>query len=240
MTNIIDVKTSIDSWLKDFETVSAYEDSETEYGFDLLAAAIVLKNRAPNMTCIDDPLVVNDITPEIEAQAEQIRKHYTKAWFWLTMNGERLTPFRQRAHYLLQHRVRKVTKRDVGLYVKMPWFYEEDMNHAELKKLAITDDLPRLASGRGKSMRRLEFLKTSNGWQGKRRTTRYWFKDDNNFLYGIELEMNNPLLPMFDDEVKSRPNGCVFETYLSENRVDKMNYYKLHSYKLLKEPNEIS
>jgi hypothetical protein len=110
------------------------------------------------------------------------------------------------------------------------------MIYNEFKKELITDDIPHLSPGRGRSQRRLEFLKTSNGWQGKRRTTRYWFKDDNRFLYGIELEMQNPLLPFFEDAIFTNPT-CVFEAQLSIDRIDKMYFYKLNQYKLLKETN---
>lgn len=236
MSTIATLKPILDAWVSDFEGLqsSTYEETPIKLGVDPLEAACVIKSLAPNFEDIESRRVAELITPEIKEYAEEIRKYYTKAWFWNAMSGSKLSPFRQRANFLLESRSREFLRKDVGIYVKLPWFYEEDMIHNDLKKLTITTDLPNIRTVGGKRQCQLEFLKTSNGWQGKRKTVRYWFKDVDNYLYGLELEMSNPLLEMFDDAVKEKA-VCVFETYLAENRIDKMHYYKLHSYKLLKE-----
>lgn len=235
MNNVIN-PIVVDGWLKDFEVVSAYSEKPDTYKFDLLEAAVVLKKFAPEFMSIDDPRIVDAIDAEVKEKASAIRKYYTKRWFWNALNSTKLSSFRQRAYELLETQTRTVLKKDLGIYVKLPWFYEEDIVYEDFKKELKTDDIPNLSPGRGKSQRRLEFLKTSNGWQGKRRTTRYWFKDDNKFLYGIELEMQNPLLPFFEEAIFANPT-CVFEAYLVADRIDRMYYYKLNQFKLLKETN---
>ena len=233
MSNVLEVT----DWIKDFELTSSYEEKPSLYKFDLLEAAVVLHDHAPAFLSIEESRVLDAIDQNVKDRAEAIRKFYTKQWFWNSLSSNRsLSPFRQRAHYLLESRTREVLKKDIGIYVKLPWFYEEDMIYNEFKKDLITTDLPHLSPGRGKSQRRLEFLKTTNGWQGKRRLTRYWFKDDNKFLYSIEIEMQNPLIPFFEEAIFANPT-CLFEGFLVEDRIDRLYYYKLNQFKLLKETN---
>ena len=233
MSNILEVT----DWIKDFELSATYDEKPETYKFDLLEAAVVLYDHAPAFLSIEESRVLDAIDQDVKDRAEAIRKFYTKQWFWNSLSSNRsMSAFRQRAHYLLESRTREVLKKDIGIYVKLPWFYEEDMIYNEFKKELITTDIPHILPSKGISQRRLEFLKTSNGWQGKRRSKRYWFKDDNRFLYGIDLEMANPLLPFFEEAIFANPT-CIFEAYLSIDRIDKMYYYKLTQYKLLKETN---
>ena len=219
------------------ESFTTYQEKPVKYEVDLLEAACVIKSMAPSFGSLSSVDVAERITPEIKEQAEKIRKYYTRRWFWTSLSGDKpLSSFRQRAHYLLESRTREVMEKDLGIYVKMPWFYEEDIVYEEFKKELITKDLPHLSPGRGRSQRRLEFLKTSNSWQGKRKVTRYWFKDDNKFLYAIELEMQNPLLPFFEEAIFANPT-CVFECDLNEQRIDRLYFYRVQSFKLLKENN---
>jgi hypothetical protein len=114
------------------------------------------------------------------------------------------------------------------------------MIYTEFKKtLKTTKDIPTINHNKSKVHVTVTFLKTSNGWQGKRRSTRYWFKDDADYLYCVDLEMTNPLMGMFDDAIKER-GTCSFETLIQTDRIDQLYFYKLNQYKLLKEKNEIS
>lgn len=237
MNNVI-TPVYVDGWLKDFEVHDSTKEEERLISLkaDPLELACLLKIRVPTYGDIEDSRLVDEITPEIRAHAESVRKYYAKRWFWTALNNRSLSPFRQRAQYLLESRTCQIKKKDIGIYIKLPWFYEEDIVYEDLKKELITTDLPNLRLGRDKSLRRLEFVRETFGWQGKRRMKRYWFKDENNYLYGLEVETGNPLLPMFDDMIAERQT-CLFETHLSHDRIDKLHYYKLHSYKLLKENN---
>jgi hypothetical protein len=228
----------VSDWIKDFELTSAYEEKPDTYKFDLLEAAVVLYDHAPAFLSIEESRVLDAIDQKIKDRAEAIRKFYTKQWFWNSLSSNKgMSPFRQRAHYLLESRTREVMKKDIGIYVKLPWFYEEDMIYNEFKKtLKTTSNIPTINHNKGRVHVTVTFLKTTNGWQGKRRLTRYWFKDYADYLYCIDLEMANPLMSMFDDAVKERVT-CSFETYIQTDRIDQLHFYKLNQYKLLKETN---
>jgi hypothetical protein len=237
MSNVLEVT----DWIKDFELSATYDEKPETYKFDLLEAAVVLYDHAPAFLSIEESRVLDAIDQSVKDRAEAIRKFYTKQWFWTSLSSNRsMSAFRQRAHYLLESRTREVLKKDIGIYVKLPWFYEEDMIYNDFKKtLKTTKDIPTVNHGRNKVEVAIKFLRTSNGWQGKRRTTKYWFKDDSDYLYCIDLEMTNPLMSMFDEAVKER-GTCKFETVIQTDRIDQLYFYKLHQYKLLKETNEIS
>jgi len=148
-----------------------------------------------------------------------------------------LSDYRRRLINLLENRIRNCKDQDCGIYYKLPYFYEEDVVYEEFKKTLKTDSISSLGSSRQNTMlKRLEFLKTSSVRQRKCKQIRYWFKDDNNFLYGIELTSDNPLLPIFDDYIKDR-STILFETRITEDRIDNMYFYKLYSYKFVKEQN---
>jgi hypothetical protein len=216
---------------------NTYKEKTEKFDVDLLEAACVIKEMTPNFGSLGGADVAAKITPEIKVKAEAIRKYYTRKWFWSNLSGDKpLSQFRQRANYLLESRTQEVMEKDQGIYIKLPWFYEEDIVYEEFKKEYITTDLPRIAYSRGSAPIKLTFLKTSKSWQGKRKLVRYWFTNDSKFLYAIDLEMQNPLLSFFEEAIFANPT-CLFECVLSENRIDKLYYYRVQSFKLLKENN---
>jgi hypothetical protein len=226
------LKSDLDNFIRDLIATDGTESPKV-YNFDLLEAACVLKDLAPSFTDISSPSVQSAITPEIKTKAAEIRKYYTRRWFWSSLNSIQLSPFRQRAQYLLESRTREVQKNDIGIYVKLPWFYEEDMIYEDFKTTLITSDIPHVAV-RGKQIIEVTYLRNSHSWQGKRKITRYWFKNDQNYLFNIEVAIDNPLVHVFEDAIAERAT-CKFETFLKSSRIDQMYFYNMFNFKLVKE-----
>jgi hypothetical protein len=233
----INVSETIAEWANVFD--QKYNEEEKQFDLDPLVLACSCKDlvkRTGGYYSLDGVEVRENVTDAIKAEAEAVRKYYTKKYFWANFQSK-LSDYRTRVCYLLEHRISKIKDQDQGIYYKLPWFYEEDMIYDDFKLNLITTDISPLGSSRGnKFTKRLEFLKTSFSSQRKRKITRYWFKDDNNFLYGIELQTDNPLLPMFEQYLTDNPTPLM-ETRLAEDRIDKMEFYKMYSYKFLKETN---
>jgi hypothetical protein len=213
----------------------------TELKEDPLVLACVRKAyeiSSKGYVSLDDQSLIGLITDQDRELAEKIREYYTKKFFWRALSEVRpLSDYRRRLINLLKNRIRNCKDQDCGIYYKLPYFYEEDVVYEEFKKTLKTDSIDSLGSSRQNTMlKSLEFLKTSSVRQRKCKQIRYWFKDDNNFLYSIELTSDNPLLPIFDDYIKDRPT-VLFETRISEDRIDNMHFYKLYSYKFVKEQN---
>lgn len=213
----------------------------TEFKEDPLVLSCVVKRlleEGHGYRDMNDTSTVEAITDQDRQQAKQIKEYYTKKFFWRALSENRpLSDFRRRLINLLENRIRNCKDQDCGIYYKLPYFYQEDMIYDDFKKNLITDTISSLGSSRQNRMtKRLEFLKTTLSAQRKRKIIRYWFKDDNNWLYGLDLTSDNPLLMIFDDYLAEHPT-VIFDTKLSEDRIDSMNYYRLYQFKFVKEQN---
>ena len=223
--------------LNDLEFQPYQDNKEKSWDEDplVLACAIKMTLGVTMPTSMDDPRLKEHITPEVREHAELIRKYYTKKFFWTNLtNGRALSPYRQRLCYLLENRIRETKDRDVGIYYKLPWFYEEDMVHDELKKTLKTTDLPQPDFKVQPIAIRLTYVSSSTARQAKRKVERFWFKDENDYLYGISIPDDNVLLELFKDIIlKSKTH--IFSTRIAQDRIDNMNYYRLFKFKLIGE-----
>lgn len=243
MTSIISQIQARNLTVNDFGALDVFSSSMkeriTEFKEDPLILACALKTYTSDgkgYLSLDSDNLVGLITDADKELAEKIRDYYTKKFFWKALSDARsLSSFRSRLINLLENRITKCKDQDCGIYFKLPYFYEEDLVYEDFKKNLKTDEISPLGNSRHNKMTKsLEFLKTTMSAQRKRKIVRYWFKDDNDFLYGLELTSDNPLLMIFDDYLKDH-KPVLFETRLTEDRIDRMNYYKLYNYKFIKE-----
>lgn len=225
-------------------SIGSLEYIESHYKFDgdplvrsVSAKDLSDKNPSDHYGLNDDSRVRDNITPNIETRAEEIRKYYTKRFFWDALQGKTLSPIRTRIVQLLEGRITDCNDNDVGIYYKLPYFYEEDQTYEDFSKIYNTDKLSPLGNKRSnKFAKRLQFVKSTKGIQKNRKSKYFWFSDDNKDLYNVSVELSNPLLSLFEQIIIENPNP-LFETYLKEDRLDKLHFYKLYSFKLLKEHN---
>lgn len=225
---------------------STYKEKDTQFKEDPLVLAVALKEMIGETgmhSSLDDPRVHEYITEAVREQAEQIRKYFGKKFFWNNLaNNRELSGFRSRVCYLLENRVRVCKEKDIGIYYKLPYFYDEDMIYDEFKKQYTTNDLPYktwYAGGLNKKTEKeritLKYIKTTACRQQKRNVNRFWFTD-NKYLYSILIANDNPLLDMFKQLVIDRVE-VTFETYYNVDRIDQMHFYKLFNFSLAKETN---
>ena len=180
---------------------STYKEKEKVFDLDPLVLSVSLKDLMEEMSgafySLDDIRVVEHVNPDIREQAEQIRKYYTKRFFWTNLsNNGRISEFRSRLCHLLENRIQKCKDQDVGIYYKLPYFYEEDMIYDDFKKQYNTTDLPAANSSNilGKVFKQnltLKYVKTTSSRQRKRNINRFWFTD-NTYLYCICLLYTSP------------------------------------------------
>ena len=225
---------------------STYKEKETKFEADPLVLAVALKEMFEETgvhSSLEDPRVLEHVTEAAREQAEQIRKYFSKKFFWNNLTNTReLSGFRSRVCYLLENRVRVCKEKDIGIYYKLPYFYEEDMIYDEFKKQYNTTDLPYktwYAGGLNKKTEKeritLKYIKTTACRQQKRNINRFWFTDSK-YLYSIMIANDNPLLDMFKQLVIDSVE-VTFETYYNVDRIDQMNFYKLFNFSLAKETN---
>jgi hypothetical protein len=228
----IQARQSLDPFLSNFpmaERVTEFKDDPL-----VLSCAVkrYLKNKLEYKSMGEVLEYVNSDDREL---AEQIRKYYGKKFFWDALsNTKPLSDYRRRLINLLENRISKCTDRDCGIYYKLPWFYDEDMIYEDLKKKYSTEKLKTLEYNRSSTIAiRLTYICHSLSTQNKRKIKYFWFHDSNNNLYSINVNTDNELLTMFETIINST-NDHIFETKLTEDRIDKMHFYKLFSFKFLK------
>lgn len=225
---------------------STYKEKDTKFEADPLVLAVALKEMVEETgmhSSLEDPRVLEHVTEATRERAEQIRKYFSKKFFWNNLtNNRELSGFRSRVCYLLENRVRVCKEKDIGIYYKLPYFYEEDMIYDEFKKQYNTTDLPYktwYTGGLNKKTEKeritLKYIKTTASRQQKRNINRFWFTD-NKYLYSIMIANDNPLLDMFKQLVIDKVE-VTFETYYNVDRIDQMHFYKLFNFSLAKETN---
>ena len=231
MTVTIDISTD---WV-----AQTFQEKETEFKEDPLVLAVSLKelwSRTGEYISMEDLRVLENITDDIRERAEAVRKYFTKKFFWQNLkNSNHLSDYRRRVCYLLENHVRTCKDQDIGIYFKLPWFYEEDIVYEDFKKQYNTTDLPRIVYGNKapKDTLKLTYLKTSFSYQRKRKVERFWFTNGK-YLYSMEIESTNPLIYMLKDKLESASEHTL-NTFITQDRIDQMHYYKLFQFTFAKE-----
>lgn len=238
MSNLT-ISTNDEPFFKAFQT---YVDRPKKFDLDPLVLSVSAKDlmdKSPgtHYGLYDDTRVLDNVSDTIKHRAEEIRKYYSKKLFWSNLNGKELTPIRSRMAVLLEHRIAECSEHDIGIYWKLPYFYEEDCVYDEFREKYNTKTLSPLGNKiSNRFAKRLEYLKSTNGIQKNSKFKNFWFADDNKDLYAIQINLGNELLTLFEDILDKNPIP-IFETYLKESRIDTLHFYKLYSYKLLKDNN---
>jgi hypothetical protein len=224
-----------------FESQTYRDDKEKNWNTDplvLSCSAKELLQDGKGYLNLEDLAVLENVKSHHYDLAENIRKYYTKKFFWKSLSdGRSLSPFRQRLCYLLENRSLTTVDRDAGIYYKIPWFYDEDMNYDDFKKKYNTTDLPRYRPPGHiypqKQIISLTYLTTTVSRQQKRNLNRFWFTDET-YLYTVEVTNDNLLLNLFKQLVVDQLT-VTLETHYTIDRIDQMYFYKLHNFSLAKE-----
>jgi hypothetical protein len=219
-----------------------YKEKSIKFKEDPLVLSVSLKDLMEHnfgaFYSLEDDRVLNNIKDDTRALAEQIRKYYGKKYFWTNLtNTRQISDFRGRVCYLLENRIHVCEGKDVGIYYKLPYFYEEDMVYDDFKKQYNTTDVPHIVRGGFqnkpvKSQLVLKYLKTTSSRQQKRNINRFWFTD-NQYLYNIEVANDNPLLEMFKQLI-TEDTEITFDTNYNVDRIDQMYFYKLFNFTLVR------
>jgi hypothetical protein len=229
----------IQSRNNNFEDIfPTYKEDNTTYEMDPLVLSVAAKELANDDSHgyynLSDIRVRSHVNDSHISVAEDIRKYFSKKFFWSNLSGNRpLSDFRQRVCYLLENRIKVCKETDNGIYYKLPYFYDEDMIYEDLKRQYNTVDIPGLTFPREKSLLNLRYIKETTSRQNKRNLHRFWFTDET-YLYSIILLNDNPLLGIFRQLVIDKLTVSL-ETHYNVDRIDQMYFYKLHNFTLAKE-----
>lgn len=234
----------VDFDLNDFLGSTEMKERITEFKHDPLVLACSLKDllgKQDGYYQLDDPRVIDNITPEIEQHSESVRKYYTKKFFWNALSNSRpLSDYRRRLINLLENRIRSCKDQDCGIYYKLPFFYEEDQVYDDFKKTYKVNhsEVNRIVYG-GKPVEEiltLSYLKSTISTQRKRKIERFWFTDSVH-LFQIEIDKDNSLIEMFRSFLEDNTTSVKFKTFRTIDRIDELYFYKLFKFSFVKEQN---
>lgn len=165
-------------------------------------------------------------------EAEAIKEYYSKKLMWTTLKDSRMSDYRTHLMSFLEHPKSTLTKREVGMVVTLPYFYEEDQVLDSIIKNYQVKDCPRVSPNMTSVTRELVYIHYTSRWIGKKKFMFYWFADDNQFVYNIQIEEGNLLRKFFEHTVLTKGTN-VFETHIS--KVDyPFDYYKMFDFKVIK------
>lgn len=165
-------------------------------------------------------------------EAEAIKDYYSKKLMWNSLKDTRMSSYRTHLMSLLSQVKSTLTKKEVGMVVTLPYFYAEDQVMDSIAKNYRVVDCPMVKPNLQKFTRELVYIHQTSRWVNKTKFVFYWFADDNNYVYNIQLEEGNILRKFFEDAVLTQ-STTRFETHIT--KVDyPFDYYKMFDFRMIK------
>jgi predicted DNA-binding protein YlxM (UPF0122 family) len=184
---------------------------------------------------LEDPRIKASITGEDFDDAEAIKEYYSKKIMWNSLRDSKISDYRRTLVQLLQHPKTMLTKREVGMFVTLPYFYEEDQTLDTIAKQYRVTDCPAVKPNLERVQRRLVYIHSTRKWLNRCKNIYYWFADDNQFVYCIQIEEKNVLRNFFEHCILTE-SSTLFDTHITKVEYP-FDYYKMFDYKILKENN---
>ena len=169
---------------------------------------------------------VNDLD---RAKAEKIRKFYKDKIMLLSLKGVKLSKFRQElSSFLFQESKYTYEHKYIGMAYRLPYFYEYDnalidifgSNYFDLK-----------GQKHLKCEKKLKFIRRLTKIQRHVNNHEYWFTDENDDRIMISIQMENPLLQLFERYIEQDQINMNMVLFHKKN--DSLNYYKAETYQFL-------
>lgn len=208
-------------------------DTTTKFKIDPLACSVSLQRRqiSFDLSSEEDHVIDEDLI-----KANQIREYYRKKYFWNSFKKSvPQSEFRNNAIQLLAITDQwDLTEKESGLFVKLPCFYEEDIVYDKFRNTLITnkDSYTFGLHSFTYTIHTLSYLKSTLRWQGKTRRISYWFKNKENKLFCFTTTVDNPLIGLFEEKIKTIQE---YEFKYAINKIADMWYYDIKIFNFKKE-----
>lgn len=166
-------------------------------------------------------------------EAERLKKYYRDSMILQALkssNGVNRSQFRQKLAKLVINEL-PITKKEIGLLCRLPYFYEEDQ--ALDRIVAVTDDSKvqgtqcHAYSGVFTPLQKVLVSRSAGEYY------HYWFTDTDNTPYNFVVKSDNPLITMFNGIYKQptlKVNANLYPKTMRGHRGH--NYYQLGSLEL--------
>lgn len=169
-------------------------------------------------------------------EAERLKKYYRDSMIMQALkssNGVSRSQFRQKLAKLVVNDL-VITKEEIGLLMRLPYFYEEDLSLDYVK--AVTDcSMVKNNASMQRTLRECTLTPLKKILVSRRSGDyyHYWFTDTDNTPYNFVVKSDNPLIAMFNGVYKQpelRVNANLYTKAMKGHR--NHIYYQLGSVEL--------
>ena len=183
------------------------------------------------------------LTPEYYKTAQEIRDYYSQKFLMLGMGTKELTKFRtELMRYFLDSKENyEYTEDQVGMLVTLPRMYKEDKLLDKLREnYNVSEWREKEPNGTvvrktlyyiDVNLKKNRYASRAGKWQDE--FFNYWFHDENDRLYCIDLDMDNPFCRIWSRliEFPLEVEGKIYKNIAKDN----LNYYTFGSWEIREE-----
>lgn len=188
----------------------------------------LVSNRINNLLCRE---LFESTQPEDFELSEKIRDYYSKKIMMLTLKDKHLSAYRTDLKEFIHSDGKKFTEKTIPLVFRLPEFYHYDIEFDSVKS-GMVHSIPEFARNKahnGKQVfRPLKKLFRKNN---KVKGNEYWMANGKDHMYLIQLEVNNPLLGLWEREF-AKKEITLTGTMIPKVR-DDLEYYLCEGYSVL-------
>mgnify|MGYP001072321463 CR=1 FL=1 len=216
-------------------TVDIFGESSLQY--NTTVDPIVLVTTAARLRLTEkyvDPCkqqTIDQITDEDRKLASEIRDYYTSKLTLIALKGEKLRSYRANLYEYLISGSNKFDTSLLRMIYRLPDFYAEDKIFEKVSSSAA-NGWKKNVDKETKERCELTFLETFTRNTSCKRSQVFWFKRiKDNRLVKVDIDINNPLLPLFVEYTKKTAIIVLVGKYVCLS-LDGQDFYKLDYWKL--------
>ena len=172
----------------------------------------------PMITTLTDPNLYKSITEEDRVFADTIRDFYRKKFIILALKEIKLSSYREDLRKFVHSDGKLFTEKVLPLVFRLPEFYEYDTAFADMVRGLAQHDPDRFQRTAAHNLRPLKMFRV-------KRSTEYWFQDENDCAVVIVLENANPCKSLFEREYKKESMNMVTTGVVSPR--DGFNFFRV-------------
>lgn len=166
--------------------------------------------------------IASKITDQDRVFAESLKSYYNSKLLMAKLRGDHFTKFKTDLMQYLHNSPTTLLQSFVGMVYKLPYFYEYDMQLVEIFDGAKSD----LEKARVKLDRqdiKLSFISKADNGQKRARHYEYWFKDENNLRFLVEVEKHNPIRILWENAIQE--GDLSINSIFEKKRRDNLEFY---------------
>jgi hypothetical protein len=162
------------------------------------------------------------ITDQDRVFAESLRSYYNSKLIMAKLRGDNFTKFKTDLLQYLNDSPTKITSKFIGMVYKLPYFYHYDMQLVEIFGGAKSD-LEKAPIQIPRQDIKLSFISKADNGQKRARHYEYWFRDENNLRFLVEVEKHNPIRILWENAIQE--GDLSINSIFEKKRRDNLEFY---------------